>query len=841
MPDLGFLEFSVMTKELHFLITEAKTIVDGLQELGLIEDYITLFQAVLRKELLDEINKLENLLNSTPNSLIKQEFEKLCLMREEQNKGTKLHFVTSPETICNTLYFNFAKTLYQTDSFSTLCPILLPSIKNIWIATLALEALHENSYETPHKKRLTQVVNLEVVKNNAVELETMVLKPESFKRFVICDADLFILDTLESFNFDLHCETHKILMEKAPKLCQAIATHNTSFTELYSVIVRCHEQGATILNTMLPLIQIMSISGERLGHGKFASDEGTQAAEQLISYYHHLPKPLKKMVGECTTAATQNSLATVIHKMEQQDCIETCATQLLAIVGDKTNGVMQSMPFMSDDEKKALCLPYKQIKKGECIVNLTSGLLIPTLPCAITAYFYPQIMIDNLDLLVGILTTFPTTEYVSIFRHVDLTDLNFRTELRLITPALNAQQKEALAITLQNSLTNQWITLKPSDWFIACILTEDQEFIDQLFKNYTEEQRLTILSETDHFGCTPMHYIAEGKWYKKNNTTIFKILMQLYPDDNKVRLQALRGQRDNQGRIALHCLAKNAELMELLIPLYLTQEKGREMLLVDLLTKLNDGKNVLHLAASSKSIKVIMEFFIAQNLNDCLNPLAEIDVGHNTVLHHAIGNLEIFSFLLNSYTNVNHCVATLLKRNKKGETACHTRTGIFYETVSCILNFLIERNAKNLCVQFLQNPITLYSKSPLAALAGQPKGIAILMDLLGENTKSIIKDIPLETWTKTYNEPSIIYQLTLTAAGIGFLLSLLTENPVIKDYLTPENCLLLGIDHTKLNNALLIEERLRVSSGMASALSVFNSPPQDHTTLLAQPDTPTLG
>lgn len=841
MRGLGFLEFSAMEKKLRFLIAEATKIVNGSQEPGIIEDYTTLLQAVLQKELLDEINKLEGLLNSKCNQLIKEQFEKLCLARDEQNKGTKIHFFASPETVCNTLYLNFAKTLYQTDSFGTLFPILLPSIKNIWIATLALEASHQNSYETPQKKRLTQVVNVHVVKNDDVELKKMLLTPESFKRFVICDTDLFILDTLESFNFDLHCETHTILMEKAPKLCQAIAAHNTSLTELYSVIVRCHEQGATILNTMLPLIQIMSISGERLGHGVFASDQGTQAAEHLISYYHHLPEPLKKMVSECTTAATNNTLAMVIRKMEEQDCIETCATQLLAIVGDKTNVVLQSMPFLSEDEKTALCLPYKKAKKGECIVNLTSGSLIPTLPSALTAYFYPQIIIENLDLLVGVLTTFPTTEYSSIFRYADLSALNFRTDLRLITPSLNGQQKEALAISLQDSLINQRIALKASDWFFACILTEDQEFIDQLFKNYTAEQRLTILSETDHLGCTPMHYIAEENWYKKSNTTIFKILMQLYPDDNKVRLRALRGQRDNQGRVALHCLAKNAELMELLIPLYLTQEKGHEMLLVDLLSKLNDGRNVLHLAASSKSIKVIMKFFIEQNLNDCFNPLAEIDAGHNTVLHHAIPNLEMFSFLLNSYSDVNDCVATLLKRNKRGETVCHTRTRIFHETLSCILNFLIERNAKDLCIRFLQTPITLDSKSPLAALAGQPKGIAILMDLIGENTKSIIRDMPLEAWTKTYNEPSLIYQLAQTPVGIGFLLSLFTENPVVKDYLTPENCLLLGLDPTKLNHDLLVEARFRVSSGAASALSIFNLSPQDHTTLLAQSDTLTPG
>src|SRR3990167_5519287 len=202
-----------------------------------LNDYSALRDAVEQQQLSDEIQKLGDMFSLGDDGAIKTQFAMLCRARGQQ---AGLSFSDPHPTPCNVLYFNIAKALYPEASFQTLLGILLPEVTTQWIAECNDDL--DIDLVRLKKKSIADLDNNPLV-SLPVELDT-------FRRLVILGHEVFLLDPLAFFNFDLHCQLYSILSERHRPLQQAIAAHNNVLAELYSAIEKIKEPASTSLSEL---------------------------------------------------------------------------------------------------------------------------------------------------------------------------------------------------------------------------------------------------------------------------------------------------------------------------------------------------------------------------------------------------------------------------------------------------------------------------------------------------------------------------------------------------------------------------------------------------------------
>lgn len=789
-----------MIKKLCSLLQETKQIVDRLPALDNINNYAELIQAVLQKELEEEHAKFDCMLALNDETLIKDHFKELCIARDKKNFGTRLHFIVNPENMCNKLYFDVACTLYPNDSFKVLA-LLFPSIKKIWVGALELATPTDAQFESQAKRRRPNtVVKLrEIDILNAAtdeDLKHLIIKFEHFKRFVIWKDNVFILDSVMSFNFKLHCELHQALTEKAPQLLRAIAKHNVSLAALYHDIERYLREGATIYNSVLPMLQVMSLSGERLGYGISATAEGNKAAENLVVYYHTLPEALQRAFSNCKDTTSKTTVAQVIDYIEKHGCIETAASELGAIIRNPANHLLlQSTPLISHEEKKALYHLYENMADGGR-VTFDIALHTALVPASLSEYCYRKIMINNADQLVALLIAFQPTEYLEILRHTDLNAISFMDDLYSVVIALNLEQKRSLVMAIKDEPVREKLSLQASRLLTACLNTEDQEVISLLFEDYTEEQRVAFLKEQDSDGKTALHHILErdtGEDDEEEDNVPLEMLIKLYAGNNQLLSQVLK-LTDRFNKLPLFSAALKPQLLLRLFNLYRTVYiKGVDKFAQDLLRQDQNGENALHCAASSPSIELIMDFFNRFMFNPKIL-LSETDNEGNTVLHSARLRPRSLYSLLNWYLDPNECVHALLKRNLDNETVLHPDMVDFYAILEDILYILISKFVSlDTLLLFLTTSMTNTSESLLNIMASNSSGIEILEKLI-KDQPYLMTHIPIKIWIPENSETKValICQLIKTREGFCFLRHLSLIKPEINAYLTPDNYTLWG-------------------------------------------------
>jgi hypothetical protein len=238
-----------MSKTIWDLIVDARDMVNQLSAVGVITQPLQLAHAVAQDDFSNEVAKLEAMMALKDDETIKAEFIRLCHARDAQNEGKSLHIASNPDSFCNTLYFNIATCLYPDANFKEIFKLLVPHVGSEY-------AIHlEKAPRTSSGKKTKARVSLELSWADTNSLLTLLpIKIDTFHHLLIHQNSVLPLGEIEGFNFQLHRQLHTYLTdENKSSLRQAIATHNESFFELYSVLDRVNGQGLTLREVILPL------------------------------------------------------------------------------------------------------------------------------------------------------------------------------------------------------------------------------------------------------------------------------------------------------------------------------------------------------------------------------------------------------------------------------------------------------------------------------------------------------------------------------------------------------------------------------------------------------------
>ena len=699
----------MLKNALKTILDDARALVEQMALDVVIADYQTLVESVIQKELRDELLLLEKTVLLCDESEIKAQFKILCQARDVQNDKTALYFLGAPESYCNALYFNFAKTLYPAANFGELCTILMPTLEKEWI--VKLECVQGDGKK--RRRLLQKIVLCEIALNDSEScLRLLPLALGSFKRILRQDNHVFIMDNIESFDFKMHAEFHQKLIQENQPLMHGIASFNESLAELYSRLARWNGQGTTIRDVILPIARRMGISGTSAGSGDFASFDGSIAAERFVLYYQALPEPIKSALGECHGHGNNPNITTIAHHIEARECIETAAMQLESVLDNPLNDeILNTTPYMSEEEKMALGHPYRDIKKHEQLIDFNGISKTITLPNALTASFYEQINIDRLDSLVALLISFPSNEYASLFNQMQLDAFDFIEDMKYILYALNFEQREALMRALMMPTVRERADLNSSALLAAFVHSGDQVAIAQLVDNLTPFERLSLLNEKNKDGHTALHLLVFS-------SEAVKALVELYPNSARTRMKALN-QRDHEGATVLHLAGDNHLILKVLIDFYLKYTKGYHPIIEAIMRADDKGRTVLHYAAKDiHSLDMLLKFFRngddkAEDDDSVASALKIKDSKGNTVLHYVSKNffqyllqdIDALCHLLKSFSRPKDIIELLCQKNHNGEMVLSS-SSLNVPTLNKIFELLITLKVSHLpLVTFLTTPI----------------------------------------------------------------------------------------------------------------------------------------
>ena len=464
----------------------------------------------------------------------------------------------------------------------------------------------------------------------------------------------------------MHAEFHQKIAQENQMLMHGIASFNESLAELYSRLARWNGQGTTIRDVILPIAQRMSISGISAGSGDFANFDGSIAAARLVLYYQSLPEPIKSAIGECSGHGNNPKIITIVHNIVARECIETAAMQLESALDNPLNdAVLNTTPYMSDEEKMALSRPYVGIKKHEQLIDFDGIPKTITLPSALSASFYQQMNIDHIDDLVGLLTSFPPSEYYELFSQVPLNTFNFTEVMNYIVDALNVEQRGALVKALMTQNVRERLHLSASSLLFTFMHSGDQVAIAQFLDDLTILERLYLLNEKDAQGNTALHLLVFSG-------AALKAFIELYPARSRTRMKAL-GIRDHDGATVLHLAGDDHLALKVMIDFHLKYTHGYHPILEAIMLGDNKGRTVLHYAAKNiQSLDMLLKFFRngddeEEDDDSVANALSTKDLKGNTVLHYASKNMAALGHLLKFFSNPSDIIELLRQKNHKGD------------------------------------------------------------------------------------------------------------------------------------------------------------------------------
>src|SRR3990167_2525087 len=594
-------------------------------------DYVTLVDAIVQKDLTDEMAKLNAMIRLGSMEEIKERFSALCRDRAEQNQGTFLHFGANPHTLCNTLYFNIAKLLYPEANFKALFKLLLPEVTTLWQVDL-----HQNErtemHSRPGKRRKMAVpipelseTNLDDVNNPIV---SMPFALHSFNQLVFSGNSVFPLTEISQFNFELHHQFYQLALSKpnGPLLLQAIQHHNPELGNLYDVIWYL-EDAAPLYNVILHV----GLTGERFGYGYYDTEEWLRVTEAFMGYYDRLPTEIQTQLNNCTNA---NGLpfSKVIELIKADNCIEEVSKLSLAILANPANkDVLNISPWISAQDKAELLNLYPY-EPGKSIVNLDHTVTLAPLPLRLSQYFHRQIVIDDFNQLYHYLTHFPPETYTLLMQEATI-NKQIAYELQTIWSHLTEPQRHGilealiqakskwdlsyLLITLIPLNENQVIAtlletftaeetlaaLEDNDCFVlykAAAL--NPEVVDLLLNKVSEPQRSTlILKKVGVYHYSALH------WAAIQNTASLKIMLDKL---SEIEIQAAIDEEDKQSGFSnlLSEAAKyNAASFELLLS-HLPQESQHLQLILK--KNFKDNSNMLfNTVPNARSVQLILAMY----------------------------------------------------------------------------------------------------------------------------------------------------------------------------------------------------------------------------------------
>lgn len=699
----------------------------------LIDDYQTLKAAILAQDFFLAISDIERMLNGCAEAEVKEHFIGLCGARYRENKDSFIDLLENPTQPGNLLYFRVARTIYPEANFADLCKLLMPDIEGEWVVQLT--AVRGTIAK---RQRLRAQVSLHQV---AFDDETSCLvdmtpTASSFTRVIRVHNNLFVMDNIESYDFNMHAQLYALLESENPPLLTAIAAHNEQLADLYLRLKRLTKEGASVREVMSLMVKRMASSGMSAGFGELASEQGSTSALRLAEYFHALPEPFKGELGACRGLGDIPNVERIVRDIEHLSCIETASLELSSVLENPVNAkVLDTRPSINEEEKNMLSMPYLAIKKGQPLVDFDVLPKIMRAPILSSQGVYQQMIVMDSDDLLALLTMLPITEYASFLSYANVESINFIVELGFVIGALSLQQCEALIDAIMEPSIRKRLVLESSHLTAAMVNTGDMSVITKLIGKLTGKELLALLKEVDVDGRTALHHLVF--------TNIgFQRLLGLYPNI-KERKRALKAQ-DDYGQTLWHAAAIYEKTLKVILEYY----KGFDEVVRRIVFRDSPGRTALHYAASElQPLKLLLSYFQGgddelQDEDATIEVLLMTDEHGNTVFHLASNNPETLCFLLSHYTEPADAITTLCRKNNEGKSVV-SLDDINYSVLGEVLELLLEKNVSDEDLAcFLCQPSVHDEKTIYKVLLENQDGASILASLVSRRPGLLLSSLP---------------------------------------------------------------------------------------------------
>jgi hypothetical protein len=475
-----------------------------------------------------EVGRLEVLLPLLPDEeTVKVRFSELCLKRDEQNRGTLLHFTSTPESLCNQLYFELAKVLYPEASYLQMFGYLFPMLTHIWLLKTLL-------VKSGLGRRELGFDLIEVAIDDEEAADCLAARAEHsdvFKRVLLVGSSLFALEGIAAFDFKNHCKFHQLLMDKALPLKQSLILHNEPLAELYNTIEQLQGSGCSLHDFFLSILKHTEGSGTYFGSLDYARDEGSDAAVRLYRYYENLPIDVKDSLSECRSH-TGGTFVNILGEIEKGACIETVTRLLHEILMNPANQkVLNIRPFFTKEKNDALISPYvARRKKGVSFVELDGKFNTTLLPEALVRPLYRKVFFENPDEIASYLVDFQPEQYQLILSEATIDFEDFEFCLEYILPLLNETQYLAFLRALGTN--NDKFDLR--SLLCCCVNIKDLRGIEVLLECVPPESRLDVVIKPEVDGeSIAFHSVGQIEIFCKllsclPNNDRFALLLMAY-------------------------------------------------------------------------------------------------------------------------------------------------------------------------------------------------------------------------------------------------------------------------------------------------------------------------
>lgn len=386
-------KIEALVKEAHLALNEDKN--------PIIDNYPQLKDAVIQRDLLTELTRLEHLFktsDSTPEKSIKEQFLTLWRAHTAQHQDTALALAFYPEGVCNQLYWNIAVLLFNPQSLADMLAILYPHQMSV------LGVDYDGRKITLNKTPLEQTA----LKQDAFDISLM--------RHLVIMND-YIFDTREIENYEL--KNHialSLALEHYPDLEKKLYSSSMKLIFLQTLLKSRTEQGVCMRELIEQLRSQLIRYGETFTKQKFASTNADQAIDYFLILLGSLSSIEKEKFLKLSSHGKMYSLQTILQALRDGECIETYAEHLEKILKNSDNKaeLNKKLSFINTDtivEKlKALTDPSQGMREN------AQHLLSQTL----TVSLLKNIKVDRTEMLVDLLLGFPTEQYPLLLAQIQL-------------------------------------------------------------------------------------------------------------------------------------------------------------------------------------------------------------------------------------------------------------------------------------------------------------------------------------------------------------------------------------------------------------------------------------
>ncbi len=504
-------------------------------------------RAVGLLELREEIEALSAMVD-TDN--FEEAFRERCRLRAIANTNTPLSFFSSPDGVCNNLYWNILLQLIPApNSMGKMLAILAPNVGQILSPDLGFQR-NEGRVE----------YNVTLVEKPVVTALTQPASQEELPKFVVLrEGLLFNVDDISAYNFELHSTFYEQLSHQYADTIDNLYQHNQELKTLQNQMLQI-SQGQSPLDAIQRLISGLEQSET------FANTAFTD----FLVYLESLAPEDKRRLQALTPSGHSKSIEAVILDLRGGGCTIAANTTLSSIINNSENHAFLTSrsSTLSPEDIRSIKNRYKRNNRLSSAHDDTKKLAMPE---SLIVKFISDITISTQWDCAIILQYFPPSHYEELLRHtrIDTYISGFLSPLPLFRRSgimLNEQQQAALERAIFTNYSK------------FGNLVEILKFAIEQNYNYLAEH---ILSLSDAQGNTALHLLGHGA----ENPTVWAASMAKLQEN--ARLAALQ-KKNNAGDSVLDLIigrpnlvnATLTSLPENMLLAVLTERRGRYSSLV---------------------------------------------------------------------------------------------------------------------------------------------------------------------------------------------------------------------------------------------------------------------